>query len=78
MARGDGTYAPRDHLEMNAREARALAREIVYRCPTLKAEAWAIAQGLAYIKVEGPTTRGLVDLVLHNKREYADFADLLR
>lgn len=78
MARGDGTYAPRDGLEMSAREARALAREIVYRCPTLHAEAWAIAQGLAYIKVSGPTTRGLVDLVLHDKSEYANFAELLR
>lgn len=78
MGRGDGTYAPRDGLEMSSREARALAREIVYRCPTLKAEAWAIAQGLAYIKVSGPSTRGLVDLVLHDKREYSDFWELLR
>lgn len=78
MARGDGTYAPTDGQQMSARQARAIAKEICYRNPVLHAEAWAIAQGLAYVKVDGPTTRGVIDLVLQTRREAETFLELLR
>lgn len=72
---GCGTRRPSD--EMNWRRARHLCKEIMADCPTLEAEVWAIAQGLAYVVVKGPTMRGLVDLCLHTEGEVSEFRQLL-
>lgn len=71
-------FAPNSPQEMNCRAARAIATEIEYLNPALKARHWPIAQGLAYVHVEGPTTRGVVDLVLKTRREAETLLELLR
>lgn len=62
--------------EMNVRRAHQLKREIVDSFPQLTVEVWAIAQGLAYLRVEGPLSRGVVTLVLKTEGEVASFLSL--
>lgn len=70
-------FAPKSDGEMNVRRCRQLVKEIGAEQPTLDLEVWAIAQGLAYIRVEGPLTRGVVTLVLHTEREVSEFRRLI-
>lgn len=59
--------------EMSNRLAHMLSKELRAAYPWLDVEVWAIAQGLSYIRVDGPTTRGIVALVLHTSEEVANF-----
>lgn len=70
-------FAPALRGEMNCRRAARVARELRELAPQLTCEVWAIAQGLAYVRVKGPTTSGIVELVLHTEREVAHFKQLL-
>lgn len=63
--------------EMNFRRASAFVRELRQDWPMLKFDTWAIAQGLHYIRVEGPTTRGIVQVVLKTDREVILFRSFM-
>lgn len=62
--------------EMNYRRAARLAKELRSDAPQLRVEVWPIAQGLAYLRVEGPTARGIVQLILRTEDEVASFRQL--
>lgn len=70
MVESHGRFAfPETDREMNVRTARYWKRCILESNPQLTVEVWAIVQGLAYLRVEGPTTRGIVQLTIKTPRE---------
>jgi hypothetical protein len=70
------SFAPKTPGEMSCRRARILKNQLQRDFPQLTVDVWAIAQGLAYIRVEGPLQRGLVTLVLHSEREVEEFRSI--
>lgn len=64
--------------EMNYRRATRLAKQLHADAPQLTVEVWPIAQGLCYIRVEGPLTRGIVTLVLRSESEVTEFRQLVK
>lgn len=72
MVESHGRFSfPEHDREMNCREARYWKRCILESNPQLDVEVWAIAQGLARLRVKGPTTRGIVDLTIRSPRDAA-------
>jgi len=63
---------------MTRREAAAVAKDIERRIPTLVTQLWVFHPQYAQIVVQGPSTRGVIDLVLHDRLEAETFLELLR
>ena len=59
--------------EMSNRLCQLYAKDLRAAYPWLDVEVWAIARGLSYLRVNGPTSRGVVQLVLHTSEEVAEF-----
>lgn len=72
MVESHGQYSlPDPDREMNCHEARYWKRCMLKANPQLDVEVWPIAQGLARLRVKGPTTRGVVDLIIRTPRDAA-------
>lgn len=66
------TYGDMSYLEANV-----AAVDIEQRWPSLKADVVPLTESLSFVTVEGPTTRGVVQLTLHDRRELAEFIQLM-
>lgn len=62
---------PSSSGEMNMRRANWLRSRLLEEAPQLTVEVWHVAQGLARIRVTGPTNRGPVELVLRTELDVA-------